>query len=338
MKILVTGSAGFIGSYVVIHLLNSGHLVIGIDNHNNYYDPILKDDRLDLFRNNPNYTHYFADIADQKVINEIFDKEKLDYVINLAAQAGIRHSINNPYIYIESNIIGFLNILEASRIYQIKHLVYASSSSVYGANTSIPFSTKQSVDHPLNLYAATKKANELMAHTYSSLYQLPTTGVRFFTVYGPWGRPDMAPFLFIKSILDGNPIKIYNFGNHKRDFTYIDDIVEGLIKILYHIPVSNVNWNTKVPDLSTSFAPWKLYNIGNNKPINILQFIEAIESATGKKAIKEFLPLQPGDIQDTWADISDLVNEIGYTPKTSIEDGVNSLVSWYIEHYKYKYT
>ena len=306
MKIIVTGSAGFIGSTLIKKLLERGDDVCGIDNHNNYYDVKLKLDRLRSFDSHERYTHNKLDLSDKEGINECFNKFKPNRVINLAAQAGVRYSLENPLAYIESNIVGFTNILEACRYCSVDHLVYASSSSVYGANTKMPFSTHDNVDHPLSLYAATKKSNELMAHTYSSLFDIPTTGLRFFTVYGPWGRPDMALFHFTKSIIEGTPIKVFNHGSHRRDFTYIDDIVQGIICVLDEPASCNTNWNGENPDPGSSFSPWKIYNIGNNNPVNLMDYISAIEQALGTKAKKEFLPLQPGDVPDTFADVSDL--------------------------------
>ena len=329
MKILVTGSAGFIGSALSIRLLDRGDEVIGIDNHNDYYDPNLKEARLARHINHHNYTHYKANIADKNSLNDIFDKHKPDRVANLAAQAGVRYSIENPSTYIDSNIVGFGNILECCRHNNIEHLVYASSSSVYGANTTMPFSIHNNVDHPLSLYAASKKANELMAHTYSQLFNLSTTGLRFFTVYGPWGRPDMALFLFTRKILAGEPIDVFNFGKHRRDFTYIDDIVEGVIRTLDRPAKSNKEWSGENPDPGTSLAPWRVYNIGNNNPVELIDYIELIEKYLGKKAEKILLPLQPGDVPDTFADVEDLIRDTGYKPSTNIEDGIRNFVEWY---------
>lgn len=334
MKIIVTGSAGFIGSSLIKKLLERGDDVCGIDNHNNYYDVKLKLDRLRSFESHERYTHNKLDLSDKEGINECFNKFKPNRVINLAAQAGVRYSLENPLAYIESNIVGFTNILEACRYCSVDHLVYASSSSVYGANTKMPFSTHENVDHPLSLYAATKKSNELMAHTYSSLFDIPTTGLRFFTVYGPWGRPDMALFHFTKSIIEGTPIKVFNHGNHRRDFTYIDDIVQGIICVLDEPASCNTNWNGENPDPGSSFSPWKIYNIGNNNPVNLMDYISAIEQALGTKAKKEFLPLQPGDVPDTYADVSDLENDFGYKPSTPLKEGVYKFVEWYKDYYK----
>ena len=333
MNILVTGSAGFIGSHLAQKLLEREDTVIGIDNHNDYYDIKLKEDRLNQFIDNKNYSHYRCDIADKNEIEKIFKEHKPKKVINLAAQAGVRYSIENPHSYIDSNIVGFTNILEACRHNKVNHLVYASSSSVYGANTKMPFSIHDNVDHPLSLYAASKKANELFAHTYSNLYQLPTTGLRFFTVYGPWGRPDMALFKFTKAILNNEPIQVFNYGNHKRDFTYVDDIVEGVIRVLDKPAEPNTEWTGKAPDSGSSFAPWRVYNIGNNNPIELNDYISAIEDATGVIAKKEFLPLQPGDVPETYADISDLEEFFEYKPTTKVEDGIKNFVEWYKSYY-----
>ena len=332
MKILVSGAAGFIGSAVVIKLLNRGDEVVGIDNHNDYYDPSLKENRLDRFINHDGYTHIRMDIEDGSAVKNVFDEHHFDGVINLAAQAGVRYSIENPLAYINTNIVGFCHILEACRYNNVAHLVYASSSSVYGSNTKMPFSIHDNVDHPLSLYAASKKANELMAHTYSHLYNLPTTGLRFFTVYGPWGRPDMALFKFTKAILDGNKIQVFNYGNHRRDFTYIDDIVEGVIRVLDRPARSNPNWSGDDPDTGTSNAPWRVYNIGNNSPIDLLDYIKAIEEALGVKAEKDLLPLQPGDVPDTYANVDELVSDIGYQPSMPVKDGVKNFVDWYRDY------
>ena len=334
MKILVTGSAGFIGSSLALKLLDRGDEVIGIDNHNDYYDPLLKEARLDRHRDHPNYTHYRIDIEDEDSIKDLFMKNEFEGVVNLAAQAGVRYSIENPLAYVNTNIVGFTHILEGCRHNKVKHLVYASSSSVYGANTSMPFSVHHNVDHPLSFYAASKKANELMAHTYSHLYNLPTTGLRFFTVYGPWGRPDMALFMFTKSIIDSKKISVYNYGNHRRDFTYIDDIVEGVIRILDRPASGNSDWKGDAPDSGTSLAPWRLYNIGNNSPVELLDYIKAVEEALGMKADMEMLPLQPGDVPFTYADVDDLVQEIDYKPSMNIKQGVKNFVKWYREYYK----
>ena len=334
MRILVTGSAGFIGSALAIRLLERGDTVIGIDNHNDYYDPKIKKARLERFVHHPEYTHLRIDLIDKDAVENCFKAHKPERVVNLAAQAGVRYSMQNPMAYIESNIVGFMHILEACRHNEVEHLVYASSSSVYGANQTMPFSIHHNIDHPLSLYAASKKTNELMAHTYSHLYNLPTTGLRFFTVYGPWGRPDMALFMFAKSILEGKPIKVFNFGKHKRDFTYIDDIVEGVSRVLDQPAQPNPEWNGEMPDPGTSNAPWRVYNIGNNKPVDLMDYIRALEKALGKEAEKEFLPLQPGDVPDTFADVTDLVSNFNYKPNTNVVDGVANFVTWYRDFYK----
>ncbi len=333
MKILVTGSAGFIGSALTLRLLERGDNVIGIDDHNNYYDPSLKEDRLLRHIDNPSYTHIRLNISDREKLEDCFSKHRPDRVVNLAAQAGVRYSIENPSAYIDSNIVGFGNILECCRHYNINHLVYASSSSVYGANTHMPFSVHNNVDHPLSLYAASKKSNELMAHTYSHLYDLPTTGLRFFTVYGPWGRPDMALFLFTKKILENKPIDVFNFGNHRRDFTFIDDIVEGIIRTIDKPATSNPAWSGENPDPGTSIAPWRVYNIGNNRPVELAEYIDVLEKCLGKKAKKNLLPLQPGDVPDTFADVEDLIKDTGYKPTTTIDEGIQKFVQWYLEYY-----
>ncbi len=334
MKVLVTGSAGFIGSALSIRLLERGDTVVGIDNHNNYYDPSIKEARLARYIDNPNYTHLRIDLANRDAIEEAFTIYRPNCVVNLAAQAGVRYSIENPLSYIDSNIVGFAHLLEGCRHHGVEHLVYASSSSVYGANTQMPFSVHDNVDHPLSLYAASKKSNELMAHTYSHLYDLPTTGLRFFTVYGPWGRPDMALFKFTKAILAGKPIDVFNFGKHRRDFTYIDDIVEGVIRVLDRPAPPNLEWNSDQPDPGTSKAPWRVYNIGNNQPIKLMDYISALEKALGKKAEMNLLPLQPGDVPDTYADVSDLVEQFGYKPATRVGDGVTNFIDWYREYFK----
>jgi len=334
MKVLITGAAGFIGSSLALRLLERGNEVIGIDNHNDYYDPTIKEARLSRLVNYQNYEHLRLDISDTKKIQECFISFKPNRVVNLAAQAGVRYSIENPMAYIESNIVGFANILEGCRNNDVEHLVYASSSSVYGANTSMPFSVHQNVDHPLSLYAASKKSNELMAHTYSHLYSLPTSGLRFFTVYGPWGRPDMALFKFTQSILSGEKIDVFNYGKHRRDFTFIDDIVEGVIRVLDHTAESNPNWDSNKPDPGSSLAPWKIYNIGNNEPIELMEYIGSLERHLGKKAKMNLLPLQPGDVPDTYAEISDLVNQFNYKPNTSVDNGIAKFVEWYKNYYK----
>ena len=333
MKILVTGAAGFIGSELSLKLLGRGEMVLGVDNHNDYYDPALKEARLARHIGHPNYEHSRIDISDRPAVEKLFREHKPQRVVNLAAQAGVRYSIDNPHAYIQSNIVGFTNILEACRRNSVEHLVYASSSSVYGANENMPFSVHDNVDHPLSLYAASKKSNELMAHTYSHLYQIPTTGLRFFTVYGPWGRPDMALFKFTKAILEEQRIKVFNYGNHRRDFTYIDDIVEGVIKVIFHTASANKQWNGKSPDPGTSVAPWRIYNIGNNKPVELMAYIKALEHALEKKAIIEMLPLQPGDVPDTYADITDLEEIHSYRPKTNVREGIEAFVKWYKDFY-----
>ena len=333
-KIIVTGSAGFIGSAVVAKLLERGDEVVGIDNHNDYYDPKLKTDRLNRFLQHKNYKHFKADLADCAAIENIFQSSQPWGVVNLAAQAGVRYSMENPRAYIDSNIVGFSNILENCRKFEVQHLIYASSSSVYGSNTALPFSTQDNVDHPLSLYAATKKSNELMAHVYSNLYKLPTTGLRFFTVYGPWGRPDMALFKFTKAILAGESIKVFNFGDHLRDFTYIADIVEGVTRILDRPAIPNPSWDSRNPVSASSLAPWRIYNIGNNNPVKLNDFIEVIEQALGVAAVKEFLPLQPGDVPDTYADVDDLVRDFSYKPSTSLNEGIANFVKWYRTYYK----
>lgn len=333
MKILVTGAAGFIGSALTMRLLERGDTVVGIDNHNDYYAPSLKEARLARFAQHQNYTHLRIDLADRQAISEAFAIHRPERVVNLAAQAGVRYSIENPLAYIDSNLVGFAHILEGCRHHDVRHLVYASSSSVYGANTAMPFAEQHNVDHPLSLYAASKKANELMSHTYSHLYGLPTTGLRFFTVYGPWGRPDMALFKFTQSILAGETIKVFNFGKHRRDFTYIDDIVEGVIRVLDSPAKPNAAWNGAMPDPSTSSAPWRIYNIGNNRPVELLDYISALENALGKKAVMELLPMQPGDVPDTYADVSKLMNDFEYKPTTDIKMGIDNFVDWYRSYY-----
>jgi len=334
MKILITGTAGFIGNNLAQKLLARGEEVIGIDNLNDYYDVSLKKARLSLINNNPAFTEARIDLEDRQAVEALFDQHKPNKVVNLAAQAGVRYSIENPYAYIESNIFGFVNILQGCRNHAVEHLVYASSSSVYGANTNMPFSIHNNVDHPLSLYAASKKSNELMAHTYSNLFDIPTTGLRFFTVYGPWGRPDMALFLFTKNILAGKPIDVFNYGKHRRDFTYIDDIVEGVIRTLDKTATPNPDWNSDKPDPATSKAPYQLYNIGNNSPVELMHYIDVLQDCLGKKAEINMLPLQPGDVPDTYADVSDLVKDVDYKPETSVEEGVANFVNWYREFYK----
>ncbi|MDT8405697.1 MAG: NAD-dependent epimerase [Methylococcales bacterium] len=334
MRILVTGTAGFIGSHLALRLLARGDDVIGVDNLNDYYDVQLKQNRLQRLLAHPAYTHETVDIADRTAMATLFKRYQPRRVVNLAAQAGVRYSLENPHAYMDSNILGFMNILEGCRHHQVEHLVYASSSSVYGANAALPFSVHDNVDHPLSLYAASKKANELMAHTYSHLYGLPTTGLRFFTVYGPWGRPDMALFLFTHAILAGEPIKVFNYGHHRRDFTYIDDIVEGVIRTLDHIAQANPAWSGQQPDPGASPAPWRVYNIGNQQPVPLLRYIEVLEAQLGKTAIKEMLPMQPGDVPDTYADVKALVDDVGYQPGTPIEVGIARFVEWYRGYYQ----
>jgi UDP-glucuronate 4-epimerase len=332
--ILVTGAAGFIGYHLAQQLLDRGEKVIGIDNLNSYYDVTLKESRLKLLTERENFTFHKIDLADRAEIDRLFARYDFEIVVNLAAQAGVRYSLTNPRAYIDSNITGFSNILEGCRHHQVKHLVYASSSSVYGANTKMPFSVTDNVDRPISLYAATKKSNELMAHTYSHLYGIPTTGLRFFTVYGPWGRPDMAPILFTEAILANRPINVFNYGKMRRDFTYIDDIVEGVLRVMESIPQPNPELPEDDLDPNRSKAPYKLYNIGNSQPIELLTFIETIETCLGKTAIKNFLPLQPGDVVATYADVTSLMEDVGFQPKTSLQTGISQFVNWYLEYYQ----
>ena len=334
MKVLVTGSAGFIGSALSIRLLDRGDSVVGIDNHNDYYDPQLKEARLARHSEHPNYAHIRMNLEDRQAIAELFKREQFDCVINLAAQAGVRYSLENPLTYIDTNLVGFSHILEGCRHNQVKHLVYASSSSTYGLNTKQPFSTHEGVNHPVSLYAATKKANELMAHSYSHLYNLPTTGLRFFTVYGPYDRPDMALQKFTRAIIAGEPITVFNYGKHHRDFTYIDDIVEGIIRVLNRPAPVNPDWDSNNPDPATSSAPYRLYNIGNNNPVALMDYIEALENSLGMTAEKELLPIQPGDVPDTYADVDDLVAEFGYKPSMSVKKGVENFAKWYKSYHK----
>jgi len=329
MKVLVTGSAGFIGSALSIRLLDRGDEVVGIDNHNDYYDPKLKEVRLARHADHPNYTHIRMNLEDRAAMADLFEREQFDGVVNLAAQAGVRYSLENPLAYIDTNLVGFGHILEGCRHNQVKHLVYASSSSTYGLNTKQPFSTHECVNHPVSLYAATKKANELMAHTYSHLYNLPTTGLRFFTVYGPYDRPDMALQKFTRAIVAGEPITVFNYGKHRRDFTYIDDIVEGIVRVLDRPASANPEWDSNNPDPATSSAPYRVYNIGNNNPVELMDYIEALETSLGIIAEKQLLPLQPGDVPDTYADVDDLVEEFGYKPSMSVKQGVANFVNWY---------
>lgn len=348
MKILITGTAGFIGFHLANKLAAQGAEVLGLDVINDYYDPKLKYDRLQYAgfqpikieygipvqsEKYPNYSFVKIALEDEKALSQLFEKEQFDTVCHLAAQAGVRYSLLNPRAYIDSNIIGFINILEACRHHQVKHLAYASSSSVYGMNEKMPFSTSHNVDHPVSLYAASKKSNELMAHTYSHLFGLPTTGLRFFTVYGPWGRPDMALFLFTKAILEKQPIQVFNYGNMIRDFTYIDDIVEGLVRVIEHPPSGNAAWNASTPDPASSKAPYKIYNIGNQNPVKLMDFIEAIEQNLGTTAQKELLPIQPGDVAATYADVSDLVENLGYKPATPVQFGIERFIEWYKNYY-----
>ncbi len=333
MNILLTGVAGFIGFHTAKKLLDRGDRIIGIDSVNDYYDPKLKYSRLEILHSYENFKFFKSDLTDRTTIEKIFETEDFSKIIHLAAQAGVRYSIENPYAYIDSNITGFINILENARRKEIEHFTYASSSSVYGANESMPFSTHQSVSHPLSLYAATKKSNELFAHSYSQLYDLPTTGLRFFTVYGPWGRPDMALFLFTKAILEGRSIDVYNHGKMKRDFTYIDDIVEGIIRVSDNPAKPNTDWNGLAPDPSSSKAPYKIYNIGNNNPVKLMDFISAIESSLGKSAIINLLPLQDGDVPATIANVDDLVKDLDYKPNTTIRTGIENFIAWYKEYY-----
>jgi UDP-glucuronate 4-epimerase len=333
MKILVTGAAGFIGMHLSKKLLEEGHTVTGFDNLNGYYEISLKEERLRILREYSSFSFYKGDLADKESVNGVFAAAAPEIVINLAAQAGVRYSLENPQAYAESNLTGFVNVLEASRAAQIKHFIYASSSSVYGANVKMPFSTSDEVNHPVSLYAATKKANELMAHTYSHLFSLPTTGLRFFTVYGPLGRPDMAYFSFTKKIIEGEPIKVFNHGNMMRDFTYIDDITNGIVRLLERPPAANKNWNRENPDPSSSFAPYKVYNIGNNKPVKLMDFIKTLEKHLGTEAQKKYYPMQPGDVEATYADVSDLEREVGFKPQTTIDEGLKEFVSWYKSYY-----
>jgi len=334
MKVMVTGAAGFIGSALSLRLLQRGDEVVGVDNLNDYYDVNLKKDRLSRLGSSNDFQFQLIDIVDREAMSALFSSNEFDAVVNLAAQAGVRYSIENPFAYIDTNLVGFGNILEGCRHHEVGHLVYASSSSVYGSNTAMPFSIHDNVDHPLSLYAATKKANELMAHTYSNLYDLPTTGLRFFTVYGPWGRPDMALFKFTRAMLAGESIPVFNYGKHRRDFTYIDDIVEGVVRVLGRPATSNPKWSGDNPDSGSSLAPWRVYNIGNNSPIELMDYIGALEKALDVKADMEFLPLQPGDVPDTYADVEDLVSEFNYKPATSVETGVSRFVEWYRGYYR----
>lgn len=332
--VLVTGAAGFIGFHLSKRLLKNGYEVVGIDNLNDYYDVQLKHSRLEQLKENDSFKFVKIELADQEGLNRIFSENKIEVVVNLAAQAGVRYSLENPHAYVNSNIVGFVNILECCRHHKIKHLVYASSSSVYGANTKMPFSIHHNVDHPVSLYAASKKSNELMAHTYSHLFDLATTGLRFFTVYGPWGRPDMALFLFTKAILEEKPIKVFNHGKMQRDFTYIDDIIEGVVRVMENIPEPNLTWSADNPDPGTSYSRFKIYNIGNNNPVQLSQFIEEIEKALDKEAIKNYMDIQPGDVPATYADVDDLIKDVGFKPETPLSEGIRKFIDWYRSYYK----
>ncbi len=332
-KALVTGAAGFIGFHLAKRLLDNGCRVIGVDNINDYYDPNLKHDRLKVLQSEPGFTFSKTNLAEKEELERIFEENDPEIVVNLAAQAGVRYSLTNPHAYVQSNLVGFVNILECCRHHGVKHLVFASSSSVYGANTKMPFSVHHNVDHPVSLYAASKKANELMAHTYSHLFDLPCTGLRFFTVYGPWGRPDMALFLFTKAILEKRPVDVFNHGKMKRDFTYIDDIVEGVVRVMETVPEPNPHWSGDAPDPGSSYARYKIYNIGNNNPVELLDFIKAIEEALGEKAIKNFMDLQPGDVPATYANVDDLIADVAFKPSTSLSAGIEQFVSWYRSYY-----
>jgi len=333
MQVLVTGAAGFIGFHLCLRLLQEGKAVVGLDNLNDYYDVNLKCARLKILQEQESFSFHRIDLSDTHGVASVFEKGRFRVVVNLAAQAGVRYSITSPQTYVQSNLVGFLNVLEGCRHNKVEHLVYASSSSVYGANTQIPFSVHHNVDHPVSLYAATKKSNELMAHTYSHLYRLPTTGLRFFTVYGPWGRPDMALFLFTRAILDGKPIDVFNHGNMQRDFTYIDDIVEGVVRVMQKVPSPDPSWSSVAPDPARSSAPYWLFNIGNNRPVNLMRFIEVLEEALGKKARMNLLDLQPGDVPCTYADVDDLSREVGFRPGTPLEEGIRAFVAWYRDYY-----
>ncbi|THB73869.1 MAG: NAD-dependent epimerase [Desulfobulbaceae bacterium] len=333
-RILVTGAAGFIGAHLTQRLTDKGIEVVGLDNINDYYDPRLKKDRMKALAEGPLFNHEAVELADRKAVETLFNRYEFDAVVNLAAQAGVRYSLENPHSYVDTNLVGFVNILEGCRHTGVKHLVYASSSSVYGANTNMPFSVHDNVDHPVSLYAASKKANELMAHTYSHLFGLPTTGLRFFTVYGPWGRPDMALFLFTRAILAGEPINVFNNGNMERDFTYINDIVEGVLRVIFKVPEGNSSWNSDAPDPATSYCPYRVYNIGNNDKQRLLHYIEVLEECLGKKAIKNMMPMQPGDVPATYANVDDLVADLDYKPNTSLEYGISRFVEWYRDYYQ----
>ena len=334
MKILVTGAAGFVGFHTARYLLERGDEVIGLDNFNDYYEVSLKEDRSRLLDENDAFRMVRGDLADRQLAETLFAEQKFDRVVHLGAQAGVRYSIENPHSYIDSNVTGTLHVLEGCRHHDVEHLVFASSSSVYGANSTMPYSVHHNVDHPLALYGATKKSNELMAHTYASLYGLPVTGLRFFTVYGPWGRPDMSPIKFANAMVEGRPIDVYNYGDHKRDFTYIDDIVEGVVRTLDSVATSNTAWSSSEPDPSSSTAPYRIYNIGNQEPVDLMRFIELIEENLGVVAEKNLLPMQPGDVKDTWADTEDLSRDVGYEPNTPIEEGVRRFIEWYLDYYR----
>lgn len=332
-NILVTGAAGFIGFHLSKRLIKEGYNVLGVDIINDYYDVQIKHDRLAQLTQNGRFKFFKTDIADKGGLNKIFSDEHVDAVVNLAAQAGVRYSLINPQAYVDSNLVGFVNILECCRHNKVKHLVFASSSSVYGANTKMPFSVHHNVDHPVSLYAASKKSNELMAHTYSHLFDLPCTGLRFFTVYGPWGRPDMALFLFTKAIMEDKPIKVFNHGKMQRDFTYIDDIVEGVVRVMEKVPEPNPNWSSETPDPGTSYKKYKIYNIGNNNPVQLSEFIEEIERAIGKKAKKNYMDIQPGDVPATYADVDDLIKDVGFKPATPLSEGIQKFINWYKTYY-----
>jgi UDP-glucuronate 4-epimerase len=333
-NILVTGAAGFIGFHLAHKLLQQGCRVVGLDNMNDYYDPRLKEDRLAILTDYEDFSFEKTDLADRSALERVFATGGFQVVVNLAAQAGVRYSLENPHAYVDANVVGFVNLLECCRHHTIEHFVFASSSSVYGANTRMPFSVHHNIDHPVSLYAASKKSNELMAHTYSHLFDLHCTGLRFFTVYGPWGRPDMALFLFTRAIFEGKPIKVFNHGKMKRDFTYVDDIVEGVVRVMARLPRPNPKWDGDDPDPGTSYAPYRIYNIGNNQPVELLTFIEVIEKATGKKAIREMMDMQPGDVPATYADVGDLMADVDFKPDTPLEVGIGRFVEWYREYYK----
>ncbi|MEN9678758.1 MAG: UDP-galacturonate 4-epimerase [Verrucomicrobiota bacterium] len=333
MRVLVTGAAGFIGYHLARTLLDRGDTVIGLDNLNDYYDVRLKEARLERLRGHANFEFHRISLSDRAPLSELFRASRPQRVLHMAAQAGVRFSLQSPDVYVESNLVGFLNVLEGCRHHGVEHLVYASSSSVYGANTRMPFSVHDNVDHPLSLYAATKKANELMAHSYSHLFRLPATGLRFFTVYGPWGRPDMALFLFTRSILEGRPIDVFNEGRMQRDFTYVDDVVEGVLRVMERVPTPDLAWDGTAPDPGSSRAPYRIYNIGNDQPAELSRLIECLESSLGRTAVKRMLPMQPGDVPATWANVEDLVRDTGFRPATALEDGVRNFVNWYRSYY-----